>query len=407
MIYDVIIIGAGVIGASTAFHLKKRSPKQNILLIEQNEKAGLGNTSKSAALYRNLFSSKTSQKLATSSIAYYESIAQEVGLKNLGYLWMFSKRNWKKIQSGLQKLDAQKNNFEILTAGEIPSNLILNTKDSGDFQDIYRLIYGHRCGALSAIKLTRFYINQFEKLGGKVLYNSKIVGIDLSEKERNYPPWADVKIISIRDNQGIIFQAHSYIFAIGAWSHNVLSIIGIATQIYPQKRQMYTLKIKDPDQIAVDPSQKIPIMILPTGGVYIKPALLNKLLVVGCANELGNPFTMNYYPPEAEEEYFRNVIAPVLEHYFPKLADYSLLSKWAGYYAYYWPDKNPVIEKVSNIQWVSGTSGSGIMKADAIGRIATGKALNESKVELFDGTDFTVSNLSLKYRKVDLEELVI
>ena len=94
-------------------------------------------------------------------------------------------------------------------------------------------------------------------------------------------------------------------------------------------------------------------------------------------------------------------------HYFPQLKDYSLFSKWAGYDAYYWPDKNPVIEKVSNIQWVSGTSGSGIMKADAIGRITAARSLDIKEIELFDETKFQVANLSLKKRKVDAEELII
>jgi len=96
-----------------------------------------------------------------------------------------------------------------------------------------------------------------------------------------------------------------------------------------------------------------------------------------------------------------------LNHYFPQLKDYSLFSKWAGYYAYYWPDKNPVIEKVSNIQWVSGTSGSGIMKADAIGRITAARSLDLKEIELFDETKFQVTDLSLKKRKVDTEELII
>jgi glycine/D-amino acid oxidase-like deaminating enzyme len=407
MKYDTIIVGAGVVGASTAYHLKKQSPKQKILLIDQNTKAALGNTSKSAALYRNLFSSSTSQILAISSITYYETISKEIGLRNLGYFWMFSKSDWEKIQPGFRKLDLDKHNFEVLTSDELPINLKLNIGKSDEFQEVYRILFGHRCGAISAIKLTRYYLQEFKKLGGKVLLNSAIKGINLSEKDRNYPPWSDVKVISIKNEQGIIFHADLFIFATGAWTHSLLSPIGIASQIYPQKRQMFTLKLKNPNQITDNIAQKIPILILPTGGVYVKSALQNNLLVVGCANELGNPYLMESYPPEAEDDYFRNAIAPVLEHYFPKLSDYQLYSKWAGYYAYYWPDKNPVIEKVSNIQWVSGTSGSGIMKADAIGRIAAGRAIDKAKVKLFDGLNFKVANLSLKHRQVDLEELIL
>ncbi|NHJ47222.1 MAG: FAD-binding oxidoreductase [Asgard group archaeon] len=405
--YDTIVIGAGVIGASTAYYLKQQSPKQKILLLEQNSKAGLGNTSKSAALYRNLFSSRTSQILANCSINFYLSIADKISLKKTGYFWMFSKKDWDKIQNGLAKLNTEKDNFDILTPNEIPANLLLNHEKSGEFQDVHRILYGHRCGSLSAVKLARYYLQQFEELGGKVLFDTKIESINLTEKRRNYPPWTDVKIKSIIDSDKDILEANDYIFSTGAWTDSLLSPIGIASHIYPQKRQMFTLQLHDSAQIVNDPSKKVPILILPTGGVYVKPVLKNNLIVVGCANELGNPFSMDKYPPEAEEKYFNNVIAPVLEHYFPKLTNYKIFSKWAGYYAYYWPDKNPVIEKVSNIQWVSGTSGSGIMKADAIGRIAAARALEASSVELFDGTKFSVADLSLKHRRVDIEELII
>lgn len=173
------------------------------------------------------------------------------------------------------------------------------------------------------------------------------------------------------------------------------------------KREMFTIKLEDATQISSDLSTKLPILILPTGGVYIKPLLLNKIIMVGCANELGNPFQMGDYPPKADENYFYKVLEPVLQHYFPRLKNYKLFSKWAGYYAYYWPDKNPVIEKVSNIQWVSGTSGSGIMKADAIGRIAAAKSIGLETAILFDKTKILVNDLSLKKRNVDNEDLVI
>jgi glycine/D-amino acid oxidase-like deaminating enzyme len=385
----------------------QQAPKMNVLLLEKNTKIAAGNTSKSAALYRNIFSSKTSQTLASSSIAYYDTIAEKIGLKNLGYLWIFSKKDWKKSQEGLKKLDTENSFIDILTPEQMPSNIELNLNSDGEFQEVYRMLHGHHCGALSAVNLARYYAKEFKELGGKIKLNTEIKKITLSEKERNYPPWADVKITSIKDQEGQEYTADNYIFATGAWTNDLLTPIGIASQIYPMKREMFTLKLEDATQVSNDLTRKLPILILPTGGVYIKPLLLNKIIMIGCANELGNPFKIEQYPPDADESFFYNVLEPVLNHYIPKLTDYTLFSKWAGYYAYYWPDKNPVIEKVSNIQWVSGTSGSGIMKADAIGRIAAGKCLEHDVIELFDKSRFIVNDLSLKKRNVDTEDLVI
>ena len=66
-----------------------------------------------------------------------------------------------------------------------------------------------------------------------------------------------------------------------------------------------------------------------------------------------------------------------------------------------------MIETVSNLTWVSGTSGSGIMKADAIGRITAAKVQGLDNAKLFDGTLFKVSKLSLRSREVEQEKFII
>ena len=307
MKYDTIIIGAGVIGASTAYHLKRLSPKKKVLLIDKNNKVAVGNTAKSAALYRNLFSSRTSQILANSSISYYESITDKIALKELGYFWMLSQDDYQKSKTGLNKLDEKKDRFEILSVEDMPANLKINTLKSNEFSAVECILYGHRCGSLSAIKLARYYATQFQKLGGEIQVPAEIKAINLTQKDRFYPPWTDVNIDSITDHNGVNYFAEDFIFAIGAWTHSFLSQYGIASQIYPQKRQMFAVRIK-PNQIALDIKKRIPILILPTGGVYIKPVLQNSLIMVGSANELGNPYQMDTNPPTAEEGYFKNAI---------------------------------------------------------------------------------------------------
>lgn len=129
------------------------------------------------------------------------------------------------------------------------------------------------------------------------------------------------------------------------------------------------------------------------------------ILIVGCADDLGQPFLMS--DPEPDVLYFQNAIVPVLTHYFPQLSDHKLSLKWAGYYDYHWPDMTPVIESVANLTWVGGTSGSGIMKADAVGRIAAARLQGDEEAVLADETRFRVSKLSLRDRDVEKEDLII
>ncbi|MDH5754009.1 MAG: FAD-dependent oxidoreductase, partial [Candidatus Bathyarchaeota archaeon] len=65
--YDAVIVGAGILGLSTAYHIKKEHPNAEILLIDKLSAAGQANTAKSAGAFRCLFYSRTNFTLADSS----------------------------------------------------------------------------------------------------------------------------------------------------------------------------------------------------------------------------------------------------------------------------------------------------------------------------------------------------
>jgi len=362
----VIIIGGGVVGTATAYHLKRLSPSKEIILLEQHNRVGSGNTSKSAALYRNLFSSSTSQALAGSSIAFYQTIADQISLNPIGYLWLFSKRQWEDSKQKISHL-SQSNDVETMSRSRLDKLLQLNLPANSPFEATYAALYGHTCGSLSARKLTEYYAQKFEEADGTIRTNTTITNIELSKKHVNYAPWANPQIKTISDDTGNEYKATSYIFATGAWTFKILSFLGIYTGVLPKRRQLFGVRIKNTSQLLKkwDP-EKVPIIILPTANVYIKPVLKRSLLVIGCASEFGEPFITQAIKkePTASKEYFHHAIEPVIQHYFPQL-DFSLELAWSGYYSYS-ADKNPIIDKKRNIIWSSGTSGSGIDRKSVV-----------------------------------------
>jgi glycine/D-amino acid oxidase-like deaminating enzyme len=404
--FDTIVVGGGVVGAAAAYHLKRLDPDRSILLIDRNKRLGEGNTARSAALYRNVFSSRTSQLLATSSIRYYETLGDEIQLDPIGYLWLFSKDQWEGSKAASSALDMKRDRIDVLGSDQVRSMLNIRTEGAGPFPDISKGLHCHMCGSLSGMALAQHYGKEFRSLGGEVKLGSEVGYIQLTGEDARFAPWSDVKASSVVSSSGEIFPAKEILFACGAWSHQILSRIGIFSGVLAKKRQLFGIKVDDPSSIlnGSDPS-KVPAMILPAGGAYIKPMLDRRMMLVGLADELGQPFGMA--DPDPDPEYFELAIRPVLSHYFPDLKDYELKLKWAGYYAYHWPDKNPVVERVSNIFWASGTSGSGIMKADALGRIAASKLLGLKEADLFDGSRIVVDDLSLRNRNVEMERFVI
>jgi glycine/D-amino acid oxidase-like deaminating enzyme len=79
---------------------------------------------------------------------------------------------------------------------------------------------------------------------------------------------------------------------------------------------------------------------------------------------------------------------------------------WAGSYCYS-VDAIPLIYEHSGVLVVTGASGSGIMKADALGRIADALYRGESQTELFGGRTMPTTALSLHNRNVEVENVLI
>jgi FAD-dependent oxidoreductase domain-containing protein 1 len=57
--------------------------------------------------------------------------------------------------------------------------------------------------------------------------------------------------------------------------------------------------------------------------------------------------------------------------------------------------------------YVGAASGSGIMKCDALGRIATALYRKEDEAELYGGHPFRVADLGVRSRRVEREEFII
>ncbi|MHA1514752.1 MAG: FAD-dependent oxidoreductase [Candidatus Heimdallarchaeaceae archaeon] len=69
--YDVVVIGAGLFGMATAYHIKKENKNLEILVVDKLAQAGAGNTAQSAAMYRDTFSSEVNLHLSSSTRDFY------------------------------------------------------------------------------------------------------------------------------------------------------------------------------------------------------------------------------------------------------------------------------------------------------------------------------------------------
>jgi len=80
---------------------------------------------------------------------------------------------------------------------------------------------------------------------------------------------------------------------------------------------------------------------------------------------------------------------------------------WAGQYDVNTLDANPYIFQEAGTIVAAGLSGSGIMKADAVGRMVAALYAKKEHAELYGGRKIKVSRLGVAERDVGIERFVL
>src|SRR4030067_2374661 len=93
---EVIIIGGGVMGASTAYRLAARG-HQNILLLEKEDFFGTGATGRCAGGVRFQFGTEINIRLSLESLPMLERFKDEIGqvvdYRKTGYLFLLTNQD--------------------------------------------------------------------------------------------------------------------------------------------------------------------------------------------------------------------------------------------------------------------------------------------------------------------------
>jgi glycine/D-amino acid oxidase-like deaminating enzyme len=223
--------------------------------------------------------------------------------------------------------------------------------------------------------------------------------------------WQDAIVAGVETNRGVI-RAGKTIVAAGAWSSQLLDGVGIECFVKAKKRQIFSVKAKTEAlrkllfNSEFTDAGCLPFTILPKPTAYIRPAPEEDALWLAYADEFPRAFKVED-DPQPEDNYYQYGLYQVMVKYFRQFSDCQPFSSFAGLYEINTVDGQPVIFEENGVMMVGGASGSGILKADAIGRIATALYNNEEYAMLYGDKKFKVSELSIKNRNVEPEKLVI
>src|SRR5579884_892359 len=174
---DVVIIGGGIMGASTAYHLARRGCT-NVVVLESSEMFGMGSTGLNAGGIRYQFATAVNIELSKLGIAMMERFADEMdqplGLKRCGYLFLLDDAG---------DLEQFRRNVALQNAHDVPSRIV-------DVDEIQRLapevelsgiIGGSWCprdGLVDPHGLLQGYISNARRLGITLRPGTAVVAID-------------------------------------------------------------------------------------------------------------------------------------------------------------------------------------------------------------------------------------
>ncbi len=425
---DALILGSGIIGLTTACYIKEQNPDHEVLIIDRLSAPGDGSTKKSAAAFRYAFSSETNRKLVMSTIERLRSVQKQgtnLGINWAGYLWLFDEPKFEELQPVLSDMEKKGLKIDIYEPSDLKERIKLRTQFSEDeeakmmhLKPVDKGVFIHDAGFLDVDRLVEFYKSYFERLGGKIQYNTRVDNIKfeaVNSTGMSGEPffWQERRVAGVQTNRGPIL-AKTTIIAAGAWTSLFLNQASIPQYVYPKKRQIFSIKadteelldllfVKSFNQENCDP-RCLPFTILPDG-TYIRPNPGEKTFWT-CHSDKQREIKYED-DPQPEENYYKFGVYQVLSKYFSQFRDRQPFSAFAGLYEYT-EDGQPLISKQNGLLIVAGANGSGIMKSDAIGRIGAGLYSGQEYVMLYGGTKFKVSDLSLgKDRNVEVEKMVI
>jgi len=342
--YDVVIIGAGIIGAACAYRISQAG--LSVLLIEKHEAAAMGSTGRSAAGVRVQFVDPVNVELSLHSIREFarfeELYGQDSGYRPVGYLLLVPEETWDQHLAGVEVQRSLGAPVEVLDLSEARRRFC-------DFSPhgLAGATYGPIDGVVDPNAITHVYLETARRQMTEVRYRSEVTSI-----RRDSDWW----VLATPEFE---VTASTVVNAAGAWSGKLAELAGLRVPVEPVRRTIFTTA-------PVAGRKVTPLTIDASSGFYFRS--MGDRLLFGRSNPAE--------PPGFTTGVDWDWLGPTMEvgvDRFSWFIDEALDpgSSWFGYYAMT-PDYAPILGRdPGEPEWVNacGFSGHGVQQAPAVGKV--------------------------------------
>ena len=349
--YDIIIVGGGLMGSSTAYHLMS-GDKLDVAVVEKDPTYAKASTPLSIGNVRTQFNLKENVQISQYAYSFLETFEETMAVNDIrphiawhreGNLFIVEPENRDRAE---QEMTMQKNlgcnvawwNEEKL-AQRLPQCQLAGFVGG---------TYGPDEGTMDPHAVLMGFRAKAKSLGAEYITDEVV------EVTTDKGAVTGAKLAS-----GKVLTAKIVLNCAGPWAGQVAKTAGVDIPVVPVKRQVFV----------VDPKVKqesLPRLTVLPSGLYIARETGGMLFVSKTMTEDPIGFNFNW-----EDKRFMEVVWPELAEFIPELETLKLIRGWAGLYAVNTLDANAILGEWPELKGfflANGFSGHGFQQAAAVGR---------------------------------------
>jgi D-arginine dehydrogenase len=342
---DVLVIGAGIAGASAAYEI---APFARVILLERENQPGYHATGRSAALFAPAYGNRVIRALTAASRRFYDQraggLAEQAVLAPRGSLVIGRADQTGVLDQLYAEAAPQQGGLERLDPQQLLERLPVLRPDY-----VAAGIYDPNVMDLDVAAIHQAYLKGFRARGGQLVTDAEVTRVATQSA-----PWR----VETRAGR---FEAAVLVDAAGAWADQLAVLAGIAPLgLVPKRRTAFLF---DPS-VAID--RHWPAVIDAEEQFYFKPE--SGLLLGSPADETPMP------PCDVQPEELDVARAIDRIERATRCRVHRVLRRWAGLRTFA-ADQTPVVgmeESEPGFFWLAAQGGYGIQTAPAMARVAAG-----------------------------------
>jgi sarcosine oxidase subunit beta len=347
---DVAILGAGIMGASVAWHLMRRGVK-DVLLLDRSGSPGQGSTGRATGGFRAQYATSINVRLSllsrTKLLSFAEDTGVQPGYAPCGYLWLARSPG---DMAALEVARQVQHEAGLREAVSVDTDEIRNLNPALALDAVVGGAWCPTDGFVRPRDMLAGYLGDAERRGARVRWGAEVTALECRADH----------VVAVRlGNERI--PCGAVVNALGAWAAGVMNQTGFALPVTPLRRQVAATVPTDALPAAM------PMTIFAEDGFHLRVRDGRVLLLWPTPGVAGKPFDEG-----VDDEWVREVTAKARAR-VPALRDVPVDASacWGGLYEMS-PDKHAILGPapgMPNLYLINGSSGHGVMHAPALGHL--------------------------------------